>query len=415
MKTIFRAVFYLRSNYVNKEGKTPVMLRIYLNNERLSIGSTGIAVQQSQWDSEKERLKGRTTEALSTNLELDNIQSGLQTIFKKLEMTDAISLERIKSEYLGKKEEVETMMTLFDKHNKDIAKQVGISVSAATFQKYNVCKRHFTTFLQDKYKRSDIRLSELTYIIIHDFDIYLHTVVGQNPNTATKTMKIFKTITILGRKLGVLNHDPFANYHFHLELVDRGFLTDEEILKIVNKKLTIPRLSLVRDIFIFSCFTGLSYIDVANLTPEHLVSMDDKQWIMTKRQKTNVESNILLLDIPKQIIAKYNNNTYREGKLFPVLSNQKMNAYLKEIADICDIVKNLTFHMARHTFATMSLSKGVPMESVSKMLGHTNIKTTQNYALVLQLSLSQGQPLPLLTLFILYHIKMSFIKIIFVS
>ena len=152
MKTIFRAVFYLRSNYVNKEGKTPVMLRIYLNNERLSIGSTGIAVQQSQWDSEKERLKGRTTEVLSTNLELDNIQSGLQTIFKKLEMTDAISLERIKSEYLGKKEEVETMMTLFDKHNKDIAKQVGISVSAATFQKYNVCKRHFTTFLQDKWK-----------------------------------------------------------------------------------------------------------------------------------------------------------------------------------------------------------------------------------------------------------------------
>ena len=180
--------------------------------------------------------------------------------------------------------------------------------------------------------------------------------------------------------MGVLHHDPFANYHFHLELVDRGFLTDEEILKIVNKKLTIPRLSLVRDIFIFSCFTGLSYIDVANLTPEHLVNMDDKQWIMTKRQKTNVESNILLLDIPKQIIAKYSNKTHHDGKLFPVLSNQKMNAYLKEIADICGIGKNLTFHMARHTFATMSLSKGVPMESVSKMLGHTNIKTTQIYA-----------------------------------
>ena len=241
MKTIFRAVFYLRSNYVNKEGKTPVMLRIYLNNERLSIGSTGIAVQQLQWDSEKERLKGRTTEVLSTNLELDNIQSGLQAIFKKLEMTDAISLERIKSEYLGKKEEVETMMTLFDKHNKDIAKQVGISVSAATFQKYNVCKRHFMTFLQDKYKRSDIRLSELTYIIIHDFDIYLRTVVGQNPNTATKTMKTFKTITILGRKMGVIHHDPFLNHRFHLELVNRGFLTDEEILKIANKNLGIQR------------------------------------------------------------------------------------------------------------------------------------------------------------------------------
>ena len=193
-------------------------------------------------------------------------------------------------------------------------------------------------------------------------------------------MKIFKTITILGQKLGVLHHDPFANFRFHMEHVDRGFLTDDEILKIVNKKITIPRLSLVRDIFKFSCFTGLSYIDVANLTPEHLVSMDDKQWIMTKRQKTNVESNVLLLDIPKQIIAKYSNNTYHDGKLFPVLSNQKMNAYLKEIADICGISKNLTFHVARHTFATMSLSKGVPMESVSKMLGHTNIKTTQIYA-----------------------------------
>lgn len=225
MKAIFRAVFYLRSNYVNKEGKTPVMLRIYLNNERLSIGSTGIAVQQSQWDREKERLKGRTTEALSTNLELDNIQSGLQTIFKKVEMTDEVSLERIKSEYLGKKEDVDTLMSLFNKHNSDVARQVGVSVEAATLQKYNVCKKHFSNFLRDKYGRSDIRLSELGYIVIHDFDIYLRTVVGQNPNTATRMMKTFKTITILGRKLGVLHHDPFLNIRFHMEPVNRGFLT----------------------------------------------------------------------------------------------------------------------------------------------------------------------------------------------
>lgn len=236
MKAIFRAVFYLRSNYVNKEGKTPVMLRIYLNNERLSIGSTGIAVQQSQWDREKERLKGRTTEALSTNLELDNIQSGLQTIFKKVEMTDEVSLERIKSEYLGKKEDVDTLMSLFNKHNSDVARQVGVSVEAATLQKYNVCKKHFSNFLRDKYGRSDIRLSELGYIVIHDFDIYLRTVVGQNPNTATRMMKTFKTITILGRKLGVLHHDPFLNIRFHMEPVNRGFLTDEEIsLKLPTK------------------------------------------------------------------------------------------------------------------------------------------------------------------------------------
>ena len=380
MKSIFRVVFYLRSNYVNKEGKTSVMLRIYLNNERLSLGSTGISVKSSQWDKEKERIKGRTTEALNTNLQLDNIASGLQSIFRRIEMSDAVSLERIKSEFLGKKEEIDTLMQLFEKHNGDVAKQVGVSVGKATLQKYNVCKRHFSEFLEKQYKRSDLKLTELTYVVIREFDLYLRTEVGQNPNTATKTMKTFKTITLLGQKMGVLLHDPFMNHRFHIEPVNRGFLTDEEILLIANKDLGISRLELIRDIFIFSCFTGLAYIDVSNLTPDHIVTLGDKQWIMTQRQKTSVETNVLLLDIPKAIIAKYGGKTYRNGKLFPMLTNQKTNSYLKEIADICGIKKNLTFHLARHTFATMSLSKGVPMESVSKMLGHTNIRTTQIYA-----------------------------------
>ena len=380
MKSIFRVVFYLRSNYVNKEGKTSVMLRIYLNNERLSLGSTGISVKSSQWDKEKERIKGRTTEALNTNLQLDNIASGLQSIFRRIEMTDVVSLERIKSEFLGKKEEIDTLMQLFEKHNGDVAKQVGVSVGKATLQKYNVCKRHFSEFLEKQYKRSDLKLTELTYVVIREFDLYLRTEVGQNPNTATKTMKTFKTITLLGQKMGVLLHDPFMNHRFHIEPVNRGFLTDEEILLIAHKQINIPRLELIRDIFIFSCFTGLAYIDVSNLTPDHIVTLGDKQWIMTQRQKTSVETNVLLLDIPKAIIAKYGGKTYRNGKLFPMLTNQKTNSYLKEIADICGIKKNLTFHLARHTFATMSLSKGVPMESVSKMLGHTNIRTTQIYA-----------------------------------
>ena len=380
MKSIFRVVFYLRSNYVNKEGKTSVMLRIYLNNERLSLGSTGISVKSSQWDKEKERIKGRTTEALNTNLQLDNIASGLQSIFRRIEMSDVVSLERIKSEFLGKKEEIDTLMQLFEKHNGDVAKQVGVSVGKATLQKYNVCKRHFSEFLEKQYKRSDLKLTELTYVVIREFDLYLRTEVGQNPNTATKTMKTFKTITLLGQKMGVLLHDPFMNHRFHIEPVNRGFLTDEEILLIANKDLSISRLELVRDIFIFSCFTGLAYIDVSNLTPDHIVTLGDKQWIMTQRQKTSVETNVLLLDIPKAIIAKYGGKTYRNGRLFPMLTNQKTNSYLKEIADICGIKKNLTFHLARHTFATMSLSKGVPMESVSKMLGHTNIRTTQIYA-----------------------------------
>ena len=217
-------------------------------------------------------------------------------------------------------------------------------------------------------------------MMVRDFEIYRRTIVGQNGNTTAKTLKTFKTIIIMGRKMGALHHDPFLNHRFHLEPVDRGFLTDEEILKLPNKELGIERLELVRDVFLFSCFTGLAYVDVANLTPDNIVTMDDKQWIMTKRQKTSTETNVLLLDTPKSIIAKYSHKTYRNGTLFPVLSNQKVNAYLKEIADLCGIKKNLTYHLARHPFATMSISKGVPMESVSKMLGHTNIKTTQIYA-----------------------------------
>lgn len=379
MKTIFRTVFYLRSNYKNKDGLSPIMIRIYLNNERLPVGSTGIAINAKQWDNDKNRLRGRTTEALQINQQLDNIQAGLQTIFRNWELSEELSLELIKSEYLGKKEQTDTILSLFEKHNNDIRSQVGITKSSATLQKYENCKRHFTLFLKSKYGRSDLKLSELTPIVIHDFRIFMISVNKCQPNTATRILKFLKTVTIFGRKSGILHIDPFRETRFRLDPVDRGFLTDEEIKIIIQKEFPTPRLDLVRDIFIFSCFTGLAYIDVANLTEDNIVELDGRQWIMTRRQKTKIATNIILLDIPKMIIEKYA-STRKNGKLLPILSNQKMNSYLKEIGDICQINKDLTYHLARHTFATMSLSKGVPIESVSKMLGHTNIKTTQLYA-----------------------------------
>jgi site-specific recombinase XerD len=379
MKTIFRTVFYLRSNYTNREGLSPVMIRIYLNNERLSLGSTGISVDPKQWDGIKNRLKGRTTEILQTNQQLDNIQAGLQNIFRRLEISEDISLEMIKSHYLGKKEQTETILTLFEKHNNDMKSQIGVGVAPATLQKYENCKRHFSNFIKSKYGRTDLKLSEVTPIVIHDFRIYLLTTKKCMPNTTTKILKFFKTIILFGRKNGFLTHDPFREIRFHLEPVDRGFLTDNEIKTIMQKEMVTPRLELVRDIFIFSCFTGLAYIDVANLTEDHIVELDGKQWIMTKRQKTKIATNIILLDIPKMIIEKYA-SVRKDGKLLPILSNQKMNSYLKEIADVCKINKNLTYHCARHTFATMSISKGVPIETVSKMLGHQRIQTTQIYA-----------------------------------
>ena len=381
MRQSFKVSFYLRSNYENKEGKSPVMLRIFLGGAMSNLGSTKIFVDKAQWNNRTSRQKGRSSEALAVNASLDAISANLHSLYHKYQDDQTISLDKLRSAYLGQIQEFSTFLPVFDKFIDDIRQRVGHTISKESLQKYSVLRKHFFEFLVHRYKRKDIGLMEFTPAIIQDFELYLTTVASCAYNTAVKKMKTLKTVTIYALKRGYLLQDPFRDHHFHLTPVDRGFLTDEEILKIANKELTIPRLALVRDLFLFSCFTGLAYIDVANLRREHLVTMNGKTWIMTRRKKTNVESNILLLDIPKAIIEKYSpSTTPKDGKLFPILSNQKMNAYLKEIADVCGVQKRLTFHLARHTFATMSLSKGVPMESVSKMLGHTNIKTTQIYA-----------------------------------
>ena len=232
-----------------------------------------------------------------------------------------------------------------------------------------------------KYNLTDISLKEIKNMFLCDFEIYLMTTVGCNANTTAKFMQFLKRIIIIARNNGMIAGDPFANYKIHMTKVDRGYLTQEDIEKLLKKQFTIKRLELVRDIFVFSCFTGLAYIDVKNLTDKEIrTSFDGKLWIMTKRQKTNVQSNILLLDVPKMILEKYKGKAI-DNKLLPILSNQKMNAYLKEIGDVCEIDKEITFHLARHTFATtITLARGVPIETVSKMLGHTNITTTQIYA-----------------------------------
>ena len=346
-----------------------------------NLGSTKIFVDKSQWNNNTSRQKGRSSEALAVNASLDAISTNLHNIYRKYEDDESISLDKLRAAYLGQAKEYTSFLPVFDKFIDDIRQRVGHTISKDSLQKYSVLRKHFANFLLYKYKRKDLGLTEFTPAIVQDFELYLTTIAACAYNTAVKKMKTLKTIPLYALKRGYLLQDPFLDHHFHLNPVDRGFLTDEEILRIANKELTVPRLELVRDLFLFSCFTGLAYIDVANLRREHLVTLDGKAWIMTRRKKTSVESNILLLDIPKAIIEKYSSSTTsKDGKLFPILSNQKMNAYLKEIADLCGLQKRLTFHLARHTFATMSLSKGVPMESVSKMLGHTNIKTTQIYA-----------------------------------
>lgn len=274
-------------------------------------------------------------------------------------------------------------MELFETHNEDVKKQVGCGgLSATSYSKYELVRKRFAAMIQRKYRRKDLRLTEVTPFVIHDFELYLRTEIGQNANTTTKTLKTFKSVILFGIRNGLTTNNPFANIRFHLKAVDRGYLEDDELNRLMNKEIENKRLSLIRDLFVFSCFTGLAYIDLANLKGENIVTLNGVEWIKGRRIKTGTLINVVLLDIPKRLILKYTDDKRRKEHLFPIISNQKMNAYLKEIAAICNIDKNLTCHIARHTFATMALSKGVPIESVSKMLGHTNIRTTQIYAKV---------------------------------
>ena len=383
MKSVFKAAFYLRSNHVNKDGKSMVMLRCSLNGERANFGSTGIGVDPKTWDCTKSRVKGKNTEALSTNLQLSNLEDLVTSLYYKYEKTDKLSLERIKQDYLGKTVSTETIMELFEAHNEDVKKQVGCGgLSTTSYSKYELVRKRFAQMILKQYRRKDLRLTEVTPFVIHDFELYLRTEIGQSPNTATKTLKTFKSVILFGIRNGLMTNNPFANIRFHLKGVDRGYLEDDELNRFMNKEIGNKRLSLIRDLFVFSCFTGLAYIDLANLKGENIVTLNGVEWIKGRRVKTGTLINVVLLDIPKRLILKYTDDKRRKEHLFPIISNQKMNEYLKEIAAICDIDKNLTCHIARHTFATMALSKGVPIESVSKMLGHTNIRTTQIYAKV---------------------------------
>lgn len=381
MRRAFKTVFYMRGNFVNKEGKSPIVLRITLDGDRVTIGTTGITITPSLWDTKKQRLKGKSTEALMVNKQLDNIESELRDISDKLEYEGKLSLEKVKAIYLNAEDESNTICALFDKFLTSVQEQVAVKhLSATTLRKYMLCKIRFMEMLRDKYHCKDMLLKDITPAVIQDFSVYLMTVVRQCNNTAMKTMKTFKTVILYGVKLGVIHSDPYLGVKLHMEPVDRGFLTEEELQAIIQKEFDIERLGFVRDLFVFACFTGLAYIDVKKLRPENIVTLNGREWIKIAREKTSTPASIVLFDGAKCIIKKYENDPKRKGKLFPSMSNQKMNQYLKEIAVSCGIQKNITFHMARHTFATLTLSKGVPIESVSRMLGHTNIKTTQIYA-----------------------------------
>ncbi|MBP1640676.1 MAG: integrase family protein [Bacteroidetes bacterium] len=393
-KSTFKILFYVRKNQLNKEGKANIMIRVSVNGE-VSQFSSKLDIEPKFWDVKLCKATGNSMQARRLNNLLEDIRTSLRNHYREIEVHEAyVTAEKIRNAFLGYDVKLHTLLELFKSHNEDARKLIGISKTEATLAKYDRTCRRLEEFMSAKYKISDIALKEINHKFITDFEAYLHGVSKCSDNTSAKFIQIFRMIIIVAKNNGLIFKDPFANYKIRFKRVDRGYLTDQEMQIIVEKKFVSKRLEQVRDIFIFSCFTGLAYIDVKNLTINNIcMSFDGKPWIMTHRQKTDTPVNVPLLNIPLSILKKYEGKL-SNGQLLPVLSNQKLNSYLKEIGDLCGINKNITFHMARHTFATTTtLSKGVPIETVSKMLGHTNIQTTQIYARITNEKISKDMQL----------------------
>ncbi|WP_117883747.1 site-specific integrase [Aureibaculum luteum] len=392
MKNTFSVLFYPKRRDSDLPDKASVYMRITVNGRRSEL-SINRKVNVSKWNQKAEKLSGTKEEVKDFNNYLDALRNKIYAIHQQLLRRDIkITSEAIKNSYLGIGENQMMLLEIFENHNEQMEMLIGKEYALSTVKKYKTAYKHVKNFLAYKFKLKDIPIERINHSFITNFEFYLKSVKNCNHNSTLKYIKNFKKIIIIALSNGWIDKDPFINYKARTKIVEREFLTKEEIQLMLYKKFHAPRLELVRDIFIFCCYTGFAYVDVKKLTKNNLVKgIDGEMWIMTNRTKTNTPSNIPLLPTALMILDNYKDHidVINGDILLPVLSNQKSNAYLKEIADLCGITKNLTTHLARHTFATtVTLSNGVPIESVSKMLGHKSLRTTQHYAKILDRKVS---------------------------
>lgn len=380
-------LFYPKKTTSVKSTAAVIYVRLTYNSKRIDF-TTSRKIDIKKWNSVSGNAKGNSDEARSINRYLDSIKAKLYDIHDRLIRDDkSISSKIIRDIYFGKGEEERMLMEIFQEHNDQMKKLIGKTFTKGTMQRYDACKNHIENYLLYSYKKKDIPVQEVDHQFITGFDHYLKSQKDCAHNTSLKYIVNFKKIIRIAYANQWIDRDPFFHWKGSWKSSEREYLTDMELQKMAEIEFDIPRLDLVRDIFLFCCYTGLAFADVKKLSENDIViGMNGKKWIKTKRQKTKSLSSIPILEVPEAILDKYRDHPHvKAGKgLLPVLTNQKSNAYLKEIADVCGIKKNLTTHLARHTFAaTVTLSKGVPIESVGKMLGHKSLKTTQIYAKVL--------------------------------
>ena len=387
-------LFYARKSKKTSKGLSPIYMRLTINGQRLDQ-SIQRYVDGGLWSAAAGRVKGNTEQARQVNAYLDTLTGKVLKLEREMVLDGiTINFESFREKWLGLMEAPRMLMEIFQQHNGQMEALIraGKDFSPGTLDRYNTCRDHVRAFIRWKYRMEDIDIKRLNFEFATDLEFWFKTQRNCSHNTTLKYISNLKKIVNACIRKGWLTKDPFAGFKMTKVEIDREALTETELDKIRAKVFPIDRLNIVRDIFLFSCYTGLAYADVKKLRRTEIApGVDGNFWIFTNRQKTDTSSRIPLLPPAQVIVEKYKDfpGCYDSGHVLPVLSNQKMNAYLKEIADCCGISKNLTFHIARHTFATtITLSNGVPIESVSKMLGHRNLKTTQHYAKVLDRKIS---------------------------
>ncbi|WP_026914925.1 site-specific integrase [Christiangramia portivictoriae] len=393
MYETYSTLFYPKGSNKDKSGKVPVYLRITVNGKHSEV-SIKRKILPEKWNSVTGSMRGKSTEAGNFNRYLNSIRSRVDKIYEDVTKKQVpFTSETIRNIYSGRDQKENLLLKIFQSHNDQVDRLVGRDFAAGTAERYKTAKKHVEEYIEKEYKVKDLPVRDVNNQFITGFEYYLKIERNCSHNTAVKYITNFKKIIRIAFANNWIQIDPFLHWKAKLKIVDREFLTEGEIQKLIEKELHTDRLDQVKDIFLFACFTGLAYADVKKLSSDNIViGIDGNKWIKINRSKTDSPSNIPLLPTAIQIIKKYSfeRKPLKNDQLLPILTNQKMNAYLKEIADLCEIEKNLTFHLARHTFATtVTLLNGVPIESVSKMLGHKNLKTTQHYAKILDQKVSE--------------------------
>lgn len=397
MRTNVNLLFYLKKPKNYQSGPMPVYLRFTVDGKR-SEATIGRTCEPSRWNNKAGRLTGTKEDVRALNNYLDGLQSKAFDCHRVMTLhNELITAETLRNKFIGKVDNVRTITAVFADHNQKMQNLVGQEFEKSTLQRYATCLMHIKDFMQWQFNVSDLPVTKISFSFLNDFEYYLRSIRKCGNNSAIKYIKNFGKIVRICLGNGWLTVDPYLNYKPKTSKVNRIALTKDELKALSEKEMPMERLKLVKDIFLFSCYTGLAYVDVSKLKrSEVLRGIDGESWIYTNRKKTDTLSRIPLLPSALEIMERYHENPQCQcdNKVLPVLSNQKMNAYLKEIADLSGISKVLTFHIARHTFATtITLNNGVPIESVAKMMGHTNIKTTQIYAKVMDHKISEDMSL----------------------